>query len=218
MDGACYQLSHVRLGPLVEGDRFAPKRSRNVSMWAGRVSHHARRVRQSHAADAARRSAGCRRRRSPPRVHFVRCVSIWPNTWMALNSPFSDETDAETSPYGTARSARLFRSPAGVYAIIYSSDEHGIYLLEPKIGKLHDSLGGAGSWLGFPKLDANHLKTEGIHWQVFEGGANAPVAGLHQKPDRCRATGESDCRSAAPLWRAHIADSAPPRARLCPAG
>jgi uncharacterized protein with LGFP repeats len=107
------------------------------------------------------------------RVHTVRAdlVDYLDSSERAAWLPCSDEADSEISPYGTAGRTQRFRSQGAVDVIVYSSDSRGIHCVNPKMGALYNSLGGSGSWLGFPISDDVFLADDAIHWQNFEGGS-----------------------------------------------
>ena len=103
--------------------------------------------------------------------------------------PVSPEREAANSLYGTKGRMQRFAGgrdyprdilnqwptvdkPGG--ATVYTSDAYGTYTVGYGNGKLHERLGGTGSWLGFPISDSADGRTsrDEPRWtiQEFEGG------------------------------------------------
>ena len=107
-----------------------------------------------------------------------------------LGFPVSSEFPAAESPFGTTGRIQRFEAmwdypeditaawadftgPAG--ATVYVSEAHGVHCVGWGNGQLHEKLGGAGGWLGYPRSDETDARaSESEPWctiQEFEGGA-----------------------------------------------
>ncbi len=80
-----------------------------------------------------------------------------------LGFPAGDETNAPTSPRGTAGHLQTFEGGA-----IYSSASDGAYAVTDDVGKIYNAAGGPSGRYGFP-VAASRV-SNGIVQQPFEGG------------------------------------------------
>jgi hypothetical protein len=84
--------------------------------------------------------------------------------------PVADETQAPVSPKGATGRWIRFEKGDGGYLILHQSGTYSGQAVEVSgcMYKLYSSLGGTGSWLGFPISDGREIST-GVQ-QDFEGG------------------------------------------------
>ena len=123
--------------------------------------------------------------RAPIRIHLEH---LHGGVTSELGFPVGPEYKAGSSPYQTIGYFQRFEGqsdyPAdiqnrsndlgGFGAIVYVSQKHGVWCVSGRIGVLYEELGGAESWLGFPKSDEIRTTYSNESWriiQVFEGGA-----------------------------------------------
>jgi len=109
------------------------------------------------------------------------------NKWDELNYgagflglPISDEEDAAVSPYKTQGSVCKFE---GGHIYWHGNNAHYNEAFEThgKIDDLYQSMGGSGSWLGFPISDAKILEN-GYSRSDFEGGYITTTDGVNSQP------------------------------------